>query len=98
MSDNENEVFEDDDIEVITLEFDDGEAEDFEVIGVFEHEGTDYIALGPLAEDEMDHIYLYRYIEDGEDSFVVESIDSDELFEAVAATFESLIEAEEAAE
>lgn len=92
MSDNENEVYEDDDIEVITLEFDDGEAEDFEVIGVFEHEGADYIALGPLAEDEMDHIYLYRYIEDGEDSFVVESIDSDELFEAVAATFESLIE------
>ena len=98
MSDNENEVFEDDDIEVITLEFDDGEAEDFEVIGVFEHEGVDYIALGPLAEDEMDHIYLYRYIEDGEDSFLVESIDSDELFEAVAATFDSLISAEEDAE
>ena len=97
MSDNENEVFEDDDIEVITLEFDDGEAEDFEVIGVFEHEGQDYIALGPLAEAEMDYVYLYKYIEDeNEDSFVVESIDSDELFEAVAATFESLLEATEA--
>ena len=96
MSDNENEVYEDDDIEVITLEFDDGEAEDFEVIGVFEHDGQDYIALGPMLEDQMDYIYLYKYIEDeNEDSFVVESIDNDELFEAVAATFESLIEAEE---
>ena len=95
MSDNENEVYEDDDIEVITLEFDDGEAEDFEVIGVFEHEGQDYIALGPLAEEEMDYVYLYKYIEDDEDSFIVESIDSDELFEAVAATFESLLEAAE---
>lgn len=94
MADKENEVFEDDDdFEVITLEFDDGEAEDFEVIGVFEHDGQDYIALGPLAEEEMDHIYLYRYIEDTDESFVVESIESDELFEAVAATFDSLISA-----
>ena len=93
MADKENEVIDDDDFEVITLEFDDGDAEDFEVIGVFEHDGQDYIALGPLAEEEMDHIYLYRYIEDEDDSFLVESIESDELFEAVAATFDSLISA-----
>ena len=91
MSDNGNEIYEDDDIEVITIEFDDGEAEDYEVIGIFEHEGKEYIALGPLAEDEMDYIYLFAYTEN-EDSFFVESIGNDELFEAVAATFEALLE------
>ena len=92
MSENENEVYEEEAFEIVTLEYDDGETEDFELIDVFEHEGQDYIALGPLTEEEKDSAFLYHYIEEDEDTFFAEPIESDELYEAVAATFMALQE------
>ena len=42
-------------VDVITLEFDDGDVIECEIIGVFEYNGKDYIALDPN-DDSGDEI------------------------------------------
>ena len=51
--------------EVITLEFDDGVEVECEIMGVFDYEGKEYIALIP--NDGTDDVYIYGYKEVGED-------------------------------
>lgn len=48
----------------ITLDYDDGTSEECEVIGIFEHDGGKYIALGPEESDDV-YIYGYRETDDG---------------------------------
>ena len=54
----------------ITLDYEDGSTCECEILGVFEANGAEYIALYP--EDSED-IILYRYIENGE-NFELEDI------------------------
>lgn len=49
----------------ITLEFDDGVEVECEIMGVFEYDGKEYIALIP--DDDTDDVYIYGYKEVGED-------------------------------
>jgi uncharacterized protein YrzB (UPF0473 family) len=79
--------------EVITLEFDDGVEIECEIMGVFEHEGKEYIALIP--NDESDDVYIYGYKEIGEDEFELVDIEDDAEFEKVVAEFDKIM-AEEA--
>ena len=51
----------------ITLEFDDGAEIECEIMGVFDYEDKEYIALIP--NDGTDDIYIYGYKEVGEDEF-----------------------------
>lgn len=89
MTDKYNEA----EADVITLEFDDGAEVECEMMGVFEAEGGEYIALIPL--DGSDDVYLYGYKEVGEDEFELVDIDDEELFKRVAAEFDKIV-AEEA--
>ena len=74
------------DDQIITLDFDDGVSIDCGIMGIFEVEGKDYIALEAL--DGSDDVYLYGYKPVGDD---FELLDLDEeTFEKVAAEFESL--------
>lgn len=73
--------------EIITLDFEDGASFDCGIMGVFEVDGKDYIALEAL--DGSEDVYLYGYKE-LEDDFELEDIEDDETFEKVAAEFESL--------
>jgi len=77
--------------EMITLEFDNGEAQECEVLGVFDLDGKEYIALA--AED--DDVYLYLYHELDEDGFELLDITDDAEFEKVCAEFERLMEEDE---
>lgn len=77
----------------ITLEFDDGIEVECEIMGVFEYDGKEYIALIP--EDGSDDVYIYGYKEVGDDEFELVDIEDDAEFEKVAAEFEK-ISAEEA--
>ncbi|MBQ9620718.1 MAG: DUF1292 domain-containing protein [Atopobiaceae bacterium] len=82
------------DIETVTLEFEDGDSEEFEVIGTFEYESDTYIALTPYddAEDSEDEplIYLFACTEE-EDGFLdISEIEDDDLYEAVANRFDEL--------
>ena len=79
--------------EVITLEFDDGAEVDCEIMGVFDYNGKEYIALIP--DDGTDDVYIYGYQEVGEDEFELVDIEDDAEFEAVVAEFDKIMMEEE---
>lgn len=83
-------------MDIITLEFDDGESVECEPLGVFEVGGKEYAALVPLDED-LEDVYLYEYKEDG-DEFELIDIEDDEEFEKVVAEFENILEEMDALE
>lgn len=87
MAENKSPVEEE--VDVITLEFDDGETIECEIIGVFEYNGKDYVALDP--DDESGDAFIYGYKEVGDDEFELVDIDSEEEFEGAAKEFDSII-------
>ena len=76
----------------ITLEFDDGAEIECEIMGVFDYEGKEYIALIP--NDGTDDVYIYGYKEVGEEEFELVDIEDDAEFEKVVAEFDKIMEAE----
>lgn len=74
---------------VITLEFDDGTEQECVIIGVFDYNGKDYIALDP--EDGTGDAYIYGYREVGDDEFELMDIEDEAEFEAAAKEFDSII-------
>ena len=79
--------------DVITLEFDDGAEIECEIMGVFDFNGKEYIALIP--DDGTDDVYIYGYKEVGEDEFELIDIEDDGEFEAVVAEFDKIMMEEE---
>ena len=76
----------------IILEFDDGIEVECEIMGVFDFEGKEYIALIP--NDNTDDVYIYGYKEVGEDEFELIDIEDDAEFEKVVAEFDKIMEDE----
>ena len=81
------------DVESITLEFDEGEEVECEIMGVFDFNGKEYIALIP--DDGTDDVYIYGYKEIGEEEFEIVDIEDDAEFEAVAAEFDKIMDEQE---
>ena len=81
------------DVEIITLEFDEGEEVECEIMGVFDFNGKEYIALIP--DDGTDDVYIYGYKEIGEEEFEIVDIEDDAEFEAVAAEFDKIMDEQE---
>ena len=79
--------------DVITLEFDDGAEIECEIMGVFDYNGKEYIALIP--DDGTDDVYIYGYKEVGEDEFELVYIEDDAEFEAVVAELDKIMMEEE---
>ena len=79
--------------DVITLEFDDGAEIECEIMGVFDYNGKEYIALIP--DDGTDDVYIYGYKEVGDDEFELVDIEDDAEFEAVVAEFDKIMMEEE---
>jgi len=75
--------------DIITLEFDDGEDVECEIMGVFECNGKEYIALIP--DDGSDDVYIYGYQEVGEDEFELIDIEDDAEFDAAVAEFDKIV-------
>ncbi len=76
------------DYHVITLELEDGREEICNVIGVFDVDEEEYIAL--LNTD--DNVYLYKYAEIDAENIDIQNIEDDEEFEAVSKAFFDLFE------
>ena len=76
-------------VDVITLEFDAGVELECEIMGVFEHAGKEYIALIP--DDDSDDVYIYGYKEVGDDEFELVDIEDDAEFEAAVAEFDAIM-------
>ena len=81
------------DVEIITLEFDEGEEVECEIMGVFDFNVKEYIALIP--DDGTDDVYIYGYKEIGEEEFEIVDIEDDAEFEAVAAEFDKIMDEQE---
>ena len=81
------------DVEIITLEFDEGEEVECEIMGVFDFNGKEYIALIP--DDGTDDVYIYGYKEIGEEEFEIVDIEDDAEFEAGAAEFDKFMDDQE---
>ena len=82
-----------DEADIITLEFEDGAEIECEIMGVFDFEGNDYIALIPL--DDSDDVYIYGYKEVGDDEFEIIDIEDDELFSRVVEEFDAIMASED---
>ena len=69
------------------------------MLAIFEAEGTDYIALLPMDEDgESDdgQVYLYRFIDNGEDEEPgLENIEDDDEFERASEAFNDWMESQD---
>ena len=91
MADNKSKGYNDgidEEAEFITLEFDDGDEVECEIMGVFEAAGKEYIALIP--GDGTDDVYIYCYKEVGEDEYDLVDIDDAE-FEIAVAEFDKIV-------
>lgn len=77
----------------ITLEYDDGTELECEMMGIFEADDKEYIAL--LPQDDSDDVYIYGYKEIGEDEFELIDIEDDAEFEKAVAVFDELMLEEE---
>ena len=84
---------ESDEADFLTLEFDDGQEIECEIMGVFDFEGKEYIALIP--EDGSDDVYIYGYKETSEEEFELIDIEDDEEFKKVVEEFEKITAEEE---
>ena len=82
-------------METMTLTLDDDTELECGIIGVFEVEGKEYIALLPV-EDETVLIYEYNEKEDG--NIELGLIEDDDVFEKVSDTFYDLWEDEDEVE
>jgi uncharacterized protein YrzB (UPF0473 family) len=69
--------------ETITITYDDGTDVECAIVGTFDFEGKEYIALSQLTDEE---ILLFRCEEDG-DELVINSIDDDGEYDRVANEF-----------
>jgi len=90
--DKKNQAYEDD-AEFITLEFEDGNEVEAEIMGIFDVDGKEYIALIP--DDDSDDVYLYGYKEVSEEEFELIDIEDDDEFDKVVKEFEKLTAEEE---
>ena len=87
---NENESI------TVTLTLDNDEELECAVLGIFEADSRDYISLLPLDEngdDEDSQVYLYRYIDNGEEEDPgLENILDDAEFELASNAFNDWME------
>ena len=71
----------DEDNRLITLEFDDDTEVEAEIMGIFEVDGKEYIALIP--DDDSDDVYIYGYKEISDEEFELLEIEDEEFERAV---------------
>ena len=86
-------IVEEDEPEFITLEFEDGKVMECEIMGIYDCNGKEYIAL--LPDDGTDDVFIYGYKELSEEEFDLIDIEDDAEFEAAAAEFDRLVAEEE---
>ncbi|MBR6825963.1 MAG: DUF1292 domain-containing protein [Oscillospiraceae bacterium] len=74
--------------EILTLEFDDGAAFECGIMGVFELNKKEYIALDAL--DDSNDVYLYEYRPTDDDFELIDIPEED--FDLVSAEFDRLMD------
>lgn len=96
-------INEDDEIQVISLEDENGQNHDFEIIDMITDNGTEYYALLPYYEtpDELDskddddaaEVLLMKLVKQGEDD-ILESIEDETEYNRIADLFDERLDKE----
>ena len=79
----------------VTLTLDDDSTIECGIIGIFDADNREYIALLPLDENGTNsdgEVYLYRYQKDAAGNPQLENIDSDEEYEIASDAFDELLD------
>ena len=84
----EDKKYIDEEVDIITLEFDDGEEIEAEIMGIFDVDGKEYIALIP--DDDTDDVYIYGYKEISDEEFELIDIEDDDEFAKVVEEFDRI--------
>ena len=91
------EFLEDDEEDMrVTLTMDDDSEVECRILGIFDVDEQDYIALLPLDEvgepNQEGDVFLYRYFEDEDGEPSLENIEDDDEYEMVADRFDELLD------
>lgn len=81
--------------DLITLTLDDGTEIKCTILNIFPVDDKEYIALLPIDDDSNHEVFIYRFIDNGDDEPTLENIDDDDEFEAVSDAFEEFLDSEE---
>jgi Protein of unknown function (DUF1292). len=78
---------------VISIEYEDGTVVDCEILGTFEANGKEYVALVPQdsGEDAEDNVLIYKYAEADDDSIELIDIEDEEEFNKAAEVLDRLL-------
>ena len=93
-----DEKMKENEVEIYTLQDEEGNEHEFELIATCEKNGTTYYAMIPAATEEDDndeiceYVILKAVIENGEENLV--TIDDDDEFDDIADYFDDLLTAE----
>ncbi len=89
-----NEMYTEPEEVIINLELDDGTEMECVVLSRFPLLGRQYVALLPTAnlDDDEAEVYLYRFAEGEGDEVILDNIEDDEEFEAVADRYDEILD------
>lgn len=92
----EYEKFEDEEV-TVTLNLTDGTDVECQIVTVYTVGDKDYIALLPMNGPDKDtgEVYIYRYIDNGDDEPGLEYIEDDEEYEAASDGFDEYLDSAE---
>ena len=99
MNDENKKLNEEEELDIITLEDENGNEITFEFIGEYEDNGTVYFAVIPAGvQDDNQGIIEYTLLklvtdDDGEEMYV--SVDDEEEFDKIAGIFDDMFDSEE---
>lgn len=82
----------------VTLTLDDDSTVECSIVGIFDANQREYIALLPLdenGENEDGEVYLYRYVIDGSGAPQLENIEGDDEYEAASDAFDEMLDSME---
>lgn len=94
MSEEKN-LYEEIDVESITLEMEDGSMQEFAILVTFDVEDKQYAALAPIEGDTIGEDTFFVACEEDGEEVIISSIDSEDEAKTVEAAFDALFEEEE---
>lgn len=91
---NENFENEENELDQVTLTLEDGSELVCDVIAIYPCGERNYIALLPVDDPDSDFL-LYRFIDNGNDNYDLDDIETDEELEEASDAFDELLDSEE---
>ena len=79
--------------DILTLVMDDDTELHCYIIAIFDVNDREYIALDPIDSDEYDKALVYRYSESEDGEMILDNIEDDDEYEAVADVFDEFMDA-----